>query len=83
MYINKNKQKFTGFVMRTLVQPGTRNEQDAYVLETDKRDLKLGLKENKAFESEVFEGYINEEVEVEGYMGQGIFLVTEIKRLNE
>jgi hypothetical protein len=56
---------------------------DAYILETEKRNIRLGLKENKAFETDVFEGYINEEVEVEGFMGQGIFLVTEIKRLNE
>lgn len=69
--------------MRTLIHPGSRNEQDAYILETDKRDIRLGLKENKAFESEIFESYINEEVEVEGFMGQGIFLVTEIRRLNE
>jgi hypothetical protein len=83
MYINKNKTKLKGFVMRTLISPGTNQERDAYVLETDKADVRLGLKDNKAFESEVFEGYINEEVELEGHMAQGLFLVTDIKRLSE
>ena len=83
MYINQKKETRTGFVMRTLIQPGTRNESDAYILEMNRGEVRIGLRNNRAYETEVFETYINEEVRVTGSMHQGVFLVDDIVRTNE
>ncbi|MFM7104722.1 MAG: hypothetical protein ACKOW8_04310, partial [Flavobacteriales bacterium] len=78
------KQKLQGFVMRSLIHPGSRNEQDIYVLETERRgEIRLAMKENRAFEAEIFETFVNEEVVIEGVLRAGIFYVEEIRRMDD
>ncbi len=70
--------------MRSLLHPGSRNEQDIYVLETERRgEMRLAMKENRAFEVEIFETFVNEEVVIEGTLRNGIFYVEEIRRMDE
>ena len=82
MTLSQKKQKLQGFVMRSLIHPGSRNEQDIYVLETERRgEIRLAMKENRAFETEIFETFVNEEVIIEGALRAGIFYVEEISRI--
>jgi len=82
MTLSPKKQKLQGFVMRSLIHPGSRNEQDIYVLETERRgEIRLAMKENRAFEIEIFETFVNEEVIIEGALRAGIFYVEEISRI--
>ncbi len=84
MTLSQKKQKLQGFVMRSLIHPGSRNEQDIYVLETERRgEIRLAMKENRAFEMEIFETFINEEVVIEGAVRNGIFYIDEIRRIDE
>lgn len=84
MTLSLKKQRLQGFVMRSLIHPGSRNEQDIYVLETERRgEIRLAMKENRTFEAEIFETFVNEEVVIEGALRSGIFYVEEIRRLDE
>jgi len=84
MTLSQKKQKLQGFVMRSLINPGSRNEQDIYVLETERRgEIRLAMKDNRAFETEIFETFVNEEVIIEGSSRNGIFYVEEIQRVDE
>ena len=84
MTLSQKKQRLQGFVMRSLLHPGSRNEQDIYVLETERRgEMRLAMKENRAFEVEIFETFVNEEVIIEGTLRNGIFYVEEIRRMDE
>ena len=70
--------------MRSLINPGSRNEQDIYVLETERRgEIRLAMKDNRAFETEIFETFVNEEVIIEGASRNGLFYVEEIRRVDE
>ncbi len=83
MNVNKKKQKLQGFVVQTSLFPGSKSEHEGFMLEYGNKFVRLRMKGENPFESEILSHYLNEEVEVEGFLMHNLFLAEEIRRIND
>lgn len=63
---DKITERYTGKLKREKVLPGSKNEHDAFILETNEGNFRLKRIGGNPYYDDFFETYLNKEVTIDG-----------------